>query len=157
MSSKAQVLTYDFFIAVSIFLFILSVIGTYWVYWMNEILGRRKSNEMINTLLAASEIWFKEGYPRYWTPDNVLEVGMSNGNVINSTKMRYLEKMGYQKFLSLTNLNFDVFYRVLNESDGIIFEFPEDGIPPNYKNLLKIERLGVLNSSIVKVQTIVWE
>lgn len=156
MQTKGQILTYDFMAAMSIFIFLVIIIETYWVHWTNEIVERRKFNDMNSNLFLASEIWFKEGYPKYWNLSNVKEIGLSNDHEINWTKLQYLKQMGYQKFLSLSGLKFNVYFRVINQSETI-FEFPTSGFPTQYSNLIKIERFGILNSSIVKIQTFVWD
>jgi hypothetical protein len=153
---KAQALTYDFFIAMGIFFVITAVALGYWSYssiQMNELIER---NRATNTLYMASQIWFKEGYPRYWNFDNVLELGMTNDNKINQTKMQTLETLGYSKFLSMLNTGaYNLKYIVYTTSNTTIFEFPSNSTVSG-KNIYTIERIGILNDQPVKIRTIVW-
>lgn len=155
-SSKGQTLSYDFFIASTIFLVIVIIIFGYWTYSMKEIQETQEKEEAFNTLIEASQIWFKEGYPKYWDNETVVEIGLSNDGIINETKLNLLTSMGYQKFLSFMNLGkFNVFYNVTNET-SIVFQF---GNPPSQQanDIYQMKRVGILNGQAVKIKTILWD
>ena len=155
MWNKAQVIAYDFVIATSIFFITLIIVFSYWVYAMKEVEETRSSKEAMISLLRASNLWFIEGYPKYWDNQTVLELGLSNDRRINATKVEFLNQMGYQKVLSLLNLGrFNVFYNVTS-SGSVITEFGAE--PQNAKNIYKIVRFGVLENKVVRIETILWE
>ena len=153
---KAQAMTYDFFIAMTIFLLILAIAIGYWNYSSIEMDEVIKTNRAINTMYTASQIWFKEGYPEYWNTENVLELGMSNDNVINQTKMQMLETMGYSKVLSMIGTGvYDFKYVVYNSSNSTIFEFPAGSVVSG-NNVFTVERIGILDEKPVRIRTIIW-
>ena len=119
---------------------------------------KRKIDEIGKFLFLASDIWFKEGYPKYWNLSNVKELGLANNGEVNFTKLYLLQQMGYSRFSSLMNLgNYRVYYRVYNETNATLFEFPENGRPLNPKILVKIKRFLVFNSTPAILDVILWE
>jgi hypothetical protein len=49
----------------------------------------------------------------------------------------------------------EVFFRVYDESNNTQFSF---GLSPeNSRNVIRVERVGILNKTIVFVDTMVWE
>jgi hypothetical protein len=153
-STKGQAITYDFFMAMAIFFIILVIVFSYWAYSLKEIEETRAKEEAFDSLLKASQVWFKEGYPVYWSNETVVEIGLANDRKINRTKVELLNDLGYQKFLSLMNLGmFNVFYNVTNET-SVVLEFGNPPISAN--NIYRIERVGVLDNQAVKVETIIW-
>jgi hypothetical protein len=157
MLIKAQTLTYDFFIATSLLLLLLIATFFLFYYKIENIEEEKKKGEMANVLISASDIWFKEGYPKYWNVDNVIEIGLSNNNQINTTKVRLIEEMGYQKFALLLGLGtFNVNYFVYSQNGSLIYSFPNSYFY-NAKNVLVLERITIWNDSIVRVRTLVWQ
>jgi hypothetical protein len=155
-TNRGQALTYDFFIAMAIFFVIIAVAMGYWSYssvQMGEIIER---NTETNTLYMSSQIWFKEGYPKYWNSSDVIELGIANDNKINQTKMQTLDSLGYSKVLSLLNTGaYNLKFIVYTTSNITIFEFPSNTTVSG-KNVYTIERIGILNDQPVKIRTIVW-
>jgi hypothetical protein len=157
MSIKAQTLTYDFFIATSLLLLLLIATFFLFYYKIENIEEEKRKSEMVNVLISASDIWFKEGYPEYWNVDNVIEIGLANNNRINTTKVRLMEEMGYQKLASLLSLGtFNVNYFVYLQNGSLIYSFPNSSFE-NAKDALVLERIAIWNDSIVKVRTLVWQ
>lgn len=111
----------------------------------------------MNELLLTSDIWFKEGYPKYWDAASIREIGLSNDNIINSTKMAMMQSMGYSKVVSLLNLGpYNAEYSVYDASNNTIFHFPDSGIVCNM-NAYSIERIGVLGDSSVRIRTVLCD
>lgn len=155
---KAQAMTYDFFIAMIIFLFLLTLVISYWHYSAVQMEEINENNRATNALFLASEVWFKEGYPRYWEKTNILELGLSNDNMINRTKMEMLPDLGYSKVVFLLNLGtYNLQYTLYNSNNYMIFQFPSGEIPSSANNIYKIERIGILDEQPVKVRTIIWD
>jgi len=157
MLNKGQTFTYDFFMASIIFFILLVIVFSYWAYAMKETEETRRREDAFNYLIAASQVWFKEGYPKYWDNSSVIEIGLANDRKINATKLQILNSStGYQRFLSLLNIGpYNVFYNVTDENSQTIFWFGAQ--PSQAKNVYQIERVGVLNSKAVKIKTILWD
>jgi len=157
MLIKGQTLTYDFFVASSVF-FLATTILLFSIYYKFETIREaQEKGELTELLISASDVWFKEGYPKYWSIENVVEIGISNENQINTTKIRFMEEMGYEKFASILNLgNFDVNYLIYSQNGTLIYYFPSRSVE-NSKNILVFERTAIWNDSIVRVRTILWQ
>ncbi len=104
-----------------------------------------------------SEIWFREGVPKYWNASNVIDIGLSNDHRFNRTKMDNLNDaaLGYDKVKKLIGVEvYDYNFTVHDKTKNVIYSF---GIPPsNYDNLVKIKRVGILDGEIVTVYVMVW-
>lgn len=156
MSVKGQIFSTDFLIACSVFILAVGLLFVYWKYTTIQIEETRMLNDMSEKLHAVSQIWFKEGTPKYWSPPDVIELGLENNHMFNQTKMETLNSLGYNKVRTLLGVeNYQLYYRVRDEGNGTLFEF---GIyPSNAKNLMKIERIGILNQSIAIVEVLLWK
>jgi hypothetical protein len=158
INKKAQVMTYDFFLATAIFLAILAVIFGYWFHSVSQIQEVEVKNRASEEVFSASDIWFKEGYPKYWAAQDVRELGLSNDLKINQTKLNLFVQLGYPKIASILNLGTDnVQFILYNSSNVIIFQYPSGVDLSSAKNIYQNERFGILNDSIVKIRTIIWD
>lgn len=155
MLAKAQIFSVDFLIACSIFLIAVTILYIYWSYASLQIEETRLTNDMIDKLYLASQVWFKEGFPPYWSAEDVVELGLQNDNEFNQTKLLLLNNsIGYQRALALLGLNYNLYYRVYNESNSTLFDF---GLyPSNPKNTMVAKRIGILNGSIAIVEVVLW-
>jgi len=156
MSIKSQALTYDFFSATSLLLLVLLITFFLLYHKIESFEEEKKKSEMVNFLISSSDIWFKEGYPKYWNENNVIEIGLANDNQINTTKVRLIERMGYQKLASLLNLGtLNVNYLIYSQNGTLIYFYPNRSIE-KAKDVLVLERVAIWNYSIVKVRTLLW-
>jgi len=151
---KAQLFSTDFMFAITLFIFAISLVFLLWNYVTSSLNQQKEIEKMYQTCLYASEIWVKEGYPIYWSPNDVKVLGMVNDNRINSTKLYYLSQIGYENVSKLLNvLPNKLYFKVFNETHTL-FEF---GVAPhNAKNVMKVTHLAILNSSLVRIETMVW-
>ncbi|MEM5853551.1 MAG: hypothetical protein QXG39_03000 [Candidatus Aenigmatarchaeota archaeon] len=153
---KGQTFTYDFFIASSIFLIVLILVMSNWYFSIIQTQETIQRNHALNTLFSASEVWFKDGYPRFWDVENVVELGLSNDGTINKTKMELLNSLGYSEVLSLLNSDFNLCYEIW-KNGSLVFRFPQHVDLDSAKNVYKLERIGILDEQPVKVVTLVWK
>jgi len=165
---KAQVFSLDFLIACSIFLLMFIVLYTYWTYSYIEIEESRRMNEMIDKAYTISQAWFREGTPKYWSPSDVIELGLENNHKFNRTKMDSLNKsldtgnIGYNETKELIDAVFyEYFFRVYNTTNDTIYTF---GLyPSDAENVVRIERIGIYRDpilekdSIVTLEVLLWE
>lgn len=156
MSIKGQAFSADFLIACSLFIVAMGLIFIYWSYASQQIEETRTSSDMIDKMNLASQVWFKEGAPIYWSPENVIEIGLQNNHQFNLTKMNSLNSLGYNKFKTFLGAeNYNIYYTVYDENNRTLFEF---GIYPSQtENLMKTTRIGILNRTIVMVDVLLWE
>ena len=155
MSAKGQIFSVDFLLACTIFLIALTIIFIYWGYASIQIEETRLINDMIDKTNLASEIWFREGTPRYWNTSNVIELGIQSGHSFNQTKMNMLNSMAHGKALTLSGVgSYYLYYRVFNETDDTLFEF--GSYPSDSKDVMRVKRVGILNELIALVEVIVW-
>ena len=158
LTNKAQTLTYDFFIALAIFIAIVSLVVVHWYFSSVQMQETMEKNFALKATLSASQAWFKEGFPRYWDLENVIELGLANDGKINRTKMEMLNQLGYSKVTLLLNLgNYNLRYEIYNKTNDLIFSFPNNSDLSRAKNVYKIERVGILDGQPVKVRTLVWD
>lgn len=66
LTNKAQVVTYDFFIALAIFFLVMGLVMSIWYYTVIQAEESMEKRLAYNNLLSASQVWFKEGFPKYW-------------------------------------------------------------------------------------------
>ena len=161
MSLKAQVLSFDFIMAASIFLLVVGIIYIYWIYSSMQIEETKNINDMTDKAYIATQVWFREGIPEYWDDNTVIDLGMENNHRFNQTKMDFLNdsinptNIGYNRTKTLIGLgSYDYFFRIYNSTDDTLFNF---GLyPSNADNVVKVKRIGILNSSIVILEVLVW-
>ncbi|MEM5815279.1 MAG: hypothetical protein QXD89_02215 [Candidatus Aenigmatarchaeota archaeon] len=155
MSIKSQTFTYDFFIALSVFLIVVFFIISFFEIRIEKYSEYWKFKSMEEFLIDASNVWFTEGDPIYWSLENINQLGLSNSGEINSTKVDLINNISYSKFLYLIKAyNLNVKYEVY-ENDKLVFDYPK--LEVKGKNVVFLERYAIWNKSIVKVRTIVWD
>jgi nitrogen fixation-related uncharacterized protein len=155
MSVKGQIFSTDFLIACSIFIVAVGVLFIYWRYASSQIEETRNLNDMNEKLYLASQVLFTEGVPKYWSSENVVQLGLENNHMFNQTKMNSLSLLDYSKVLTLVGSeNYYVYYRLHDENNSTLFEF---GVyPSDARNVMKAERIGILNQSIAIVEVLLW-
>ncbi len=155
MSFKAQAITYDFFVASAIFLVLILYLFIQWYRIEAEMYEDEVRKKMFSEAFKVSEIVLREGSPKYWNPQTVKEIGLSNNNQINETKLNFLTSMGYSKFGSLANLKFFTNISIEKLNGEKIFEFgPSVSLTP--KELVKVKRFGILKGKPVKIIVYTW-
>lgn len=156
-TSKAQTLTYDFFIALAIFFIVLNIALARWYFAIAEMQEAMEKNFALKASISASQAWFKEGYPRDWDVNNVKELGFADGNKINWTKVEMLSELGYSKVASLLGLGtYKLCYELYNKTREKIFSFPENCDLDSAKDVYKVERVAILDDQPIKVRSLVW-
>lgn len=154
MLSKAQTFSFDFFIALTIFLISFSLIMIFWNFTNSQIQEKKILEELMDSAFSLSEIFFTEGVPKYWNLDNVKVIGLMNENRLNQTKLNFLNDIGYENLKKTLNFDFDFIFKIKNQSEPI-YSF---GLAPSESaSVVKIQRISILNSSPVLIEVIVWE
>jgi len=157
VQSKGQTFSTDFVIACIVFILAVAILLVYWKYTSNKINETTLINEMTEKAYLISEIWFREGIPKYWEPSNVIDLGLSNNHRFNKTKMDSLNDplLGYQNVTKMIGAEtYDYKFVVLNSTKDTVYSFGVN--PTNPDNLVKVNRVGILDGDIVTVEVMVW-
>jgi hypothetical protein len=156
MSLKGQTFSFDFLMACSVFLLATGILFLEWYRTSSEISETETLNDMIDKTYLASEVWLREGTPKYWNPDNVISLGLQNDYQLNWTKMNYLNEIGYAKVKNLIGVNpYELFFRVYDRQNVTLFSF---GVfPLDADNIIKVKRVSILNKTIVFIDVLVYE
>lgn len=155
--SKGQLFSTDFIIACTVFILAVAILLIYWRYTTNKISQTDMINDMTERAYLISEVWFREGIPKYWNVSNVIDAGLSNNRRFNRTKMDDLNDplLGYKNVTKLIGAEvYEYNFTVYNKTKDVIYSFGQN--PSNYDNLIKIKRVGILDGKIVIVDVMVW-
>ena len=157
MYIKGQVFSFDFLLASSIFLLSVGVLFVYWIYTTLQIEETGEMNEMIDKAYKASEVWFREGVPQYWSLNDVIDLGLENDHRFNQTKMDMMKaEIGYEKTKNMIGLSgYEYNFSVYNSTSHLIWSVGQV-IPSDSQNIVNVKRFGILNGSIVTLQVVVW-
>lgn len=158
IQSKGQIFSTDFIIACTVFILALAILLVYWKYTSNKINETSIINDMTEKAYLISEVWFRDGIPKYWSPSDVIDIGLSNDHRFNRTKMDSLNDplLGYQnvsKMIGAETYNYRLV--VINSTDNVLYTFGSN--PTNPDNLIKVKRVGILDGNIVVVEVMVWQ
>lgn len=157
MSVKGQVLSFDFMVASSIFLLAVGLLYVYWNYSNIQIEETKRIGDLTDKAFTASQVWYREGVPKYWDSNDVIDLGLQNDHRFNQTKMDVLNvSIGYDTTKTLIGLGgYDYFFRIYNSTNDTVYYFGP--YPVDADNVVKVKRIGILNGSIVTLEVVVWE
>ena len=151
---KGQALSFDFLIACTILILAISILLIQVGYTTKELNEVRDKNELIDETYKLSEIFFDEGYPKNWNSSDVVIVGMETNNRIDWQKLKSLEEIGYQKSLILLGLKNDYNFTIFKDN-STFYSFGKN--TENASSIVKVDRVGILNNSIVSIQVLVFD
>ena len=110
-----------------------------------------------------------QGYPYNWNTSNVIVPGISSNNRIDLQKLKYMDNLSYDHTKALYHLSNDYLFFFSNKTNILDTGKCSYGYPINYtsncsvnlssiyyKNLVKIDRIVLLNSSVVKMTFYLW-
>jgi hypothetical protein len=154
MSTKAQIFSTDFIVASSIFILLSAIVYSLWLSRAYSIEESNELGNLIDSAYMSSNVWLREGVPKYWNEENIIDLGLQNNHRLNRTKLEMLNKLGYERVKDLAGLrDYDFFMRIYNKNNQTLFEF---GKMSEAKNIVKVKRISMLDSEIVLIDTIVW-
>ncbi|RLI99377.1 MAG: hypothetical protein DRP06_03575 [Candidatus Aenigmatarchaeota archaeon] len=146
---RGQIFSFDFLIACSIFILVLVILIGHIGYNTLQLNELKDKHELIRSGYKLSGIFFMEGYPKDWNSSNVEIIGLQTDNRIDWNKLKEFENIGYQKSLILLGLKYDYNITIGN------YTFGEN--PENASSAFIINRVGILNSSVVPMQIIIFK
>jgi hypothetical protein len=150
-----QALSLDFILACSALILVSALLLIQGGYVIKNISESGEKNRMMADLSAASEIFFLEGYPKGWTNESVIIMGLESEGRLNKTKMSFLKNMSYTESKSLIGIFYE--YNITVSLDGA--EVYSIGIFPDtahYSSVLKMNRIAVLDGNIASVEVLVF-
>lgn len=159
---KGQVYTYDFLIALTIV--IIAVLISFKLVFNAVPDDDYKILELEGKVISSAII--SEGSPQNWTIDNVIIPGILSQGRINITKLQQLGQLGYNNVSALLNTRQEFFIyfenrtQILNLSNcgfgsAIV---NNDCQQPIFeaKNIAKLTRLTLINSTAIKMVILTW-
>ncbi len=167
MNKKAQVWILDFIIG---FLFFTTALIVFFKYTPNLYL-KTDTGDLLNEAKMLSDKFMSSGMPENWeelnlnNEENMSRVsyfGITNDNFrINNSKLNRIMNItntSYDEVRIKQGLKYDFFVE-LTQRGNVKVSFGHD-FEPEYnkiKNLVKVERIVILNSTVSKLKIIVFE
>jgi hypothetical protein len=145
---KAQVWSADFLTGILIVSLSLALALTLLINTNNS-----KSFEDISSTL------FNEGAPANWNISTITSIGIMSDGRINNTKVTAMYDMERTRLSSYLGVDKKFYIAILNNSVPIIFG-GKDFAGYTYsqaKDVYAITRFGIYESSVVEIQTVVWQ
>lgn len=162
--NKGQVWYYDLFFGIVIFILVFSIFMKSATN-INDSEGETSKN-LENSGKLFSNILLSEGYPNNWNSSSVVQIGLLTDERIDSRKLANLSSMNYTTVKNLFRLREDYYFWFENASGTITINgiegYGKVGITesnltsdsPN--NLLRIVRLSVYDSQVVRMVICLW-
>lgn len=165
--TKAQVFCFDMIVAVLIFG------AAILVYYKTTTNLSDQDETLLDDLLidakSISSSLMSQGYPYNWIEDNVVRIGITSDNRINETKLEQFSRIPYNNSRKLFGTAYD-YYVYFRDRNNNIIPFNESlkgiGKPgvnstniqtlENPKKLVKVTRLVIKKSDIVKMVIYLW-
>ncbi|MDP4039654.1 MAG: hypothetical protein Q8P57_03690 [Candidatus Pacearchaeota archaeon] len=155
---KAQAWGFDLIIGSSIFIVGVILLYFYSINYVTE------TNEILSSLNYDGENiadnLLSSGYPENWDSENVINIGISNDNKINQTKLDRFAGIiedDYPKTKSLLNTRYDYYLNFSNQMT--ISGEPLEGIgvyPENPENIIKVTRFTIYEDKPITMDVYVW-
>lgn len=121
---------------------------------MSDLEEEKSLNKITDHARIVSNVWMREGIPKYWNDENVIDLGLHDDGRLNETKMNYLKNLSYSKVKSMLGLNeYEFFLRIYDVENRTKFEF---GKLEKSKMMVKVKRVSIMEGGIVFIETILW-
>jgi hypothetical protein len=119
--------------------------------------------------LTAGDYLVSEGFPRQWTNETVIRIGLFSDDQLDENKVKELHLLSYPRLRSLLTINTQI-YGYFEDNNGIIdivncgFGSPQVLVDahcnpdiPSANNVVKITRFVAYNNSIIRMVVITWD
>lgn len=94
---KLQTISIEFFIATVIFLAIITILTTFQITKMKELLTLYEDFSLIRDLRTLEVIFDIEGKPKNWNSSNFEVIGLRTSEKVDKNKINYLSQIDYSK------------------------------------------------------------
>lgn len=165
----------DFAIALLLFIFTLVAYFSYMYNFQNQEKG--ELDTLITDAQALSSSLVLSGYPSDWDSTNVIRIGITNDQRINSTKIYFFKQLKYNETKKKFATAYDYFV-FFTDDKGVVLNIngtcgignpavgatyvggacmPINITNINPKKLVKTERYLIYNSTVVKMIVYLWQ
>lgn len=142
--SKGQIISYDFMVAMVLFLLIFLTLNSIWVGIFSSVIENQMQNQMQDSTYKALEVMIKtKGYPQNWEDDpvNAEAIGLAKRkNVFDDGKVDAFKTMDYDLSKELMGLGvFD--YNLNVNAFGTANDFTKGIALPTDKDIYATSRI----------------
>ena len=164
MSRRAQIWYMDFVLGITAFLLMLAVFMAY----IDTPVDTRTLEDILSEAGAISESLVGTGYPVGWTNDTVQRIGITDGaQRVNETLLARFANMSYDRAKGLFGTKYDYVVFFANKAGTrliingtCLYGYGSNGTDcePDIdaNNLVKVERVIILNSTARKLVIYAW-
>lgn len=163
---KAQIWSLDMIIAVVMFTLALFAVYEYLINAENKKIG--DINELTRDSQIVSDLLLSTGNPESWTVDDVKEIGITSNNRIDIDKWERFSQIEYYKTKRIFNTKYDYYVYFVNQENSVVSINGIQGVgnpgvtPANIDSIetnriVRVDRLVIYESRIVKMVLLVWE
>ncbi len=158
MSKKAQVGTTDLFIAIFIFIVLMTAILMAWNTYSKRLSESIEYNDIVLNAYYITDVLVKTpGQPHNWTSDNVEIIGLaSNDRNISKSKVQEFTKIDYDLAKEKFNIERYDFYFQIEDPQGnnLIDPYGLIGIGDN---IVRISRLVIYENEPAYLRLTLWK
>ena len=159
MKKRAQAWYVDFMVGLLIFLL---AIGAYYIYQgsLSEEVDYTL-NDMVAESKGISISLMSPGFPADWTPADVEKIGITDGTTrVDYDKLGYFSQLDYNLTRSLFGTSYEYVVYFFDGNETIIMPINQTYIgklPTNHRNLVKITRTVIYNSTVAQLEVRLWQ
>ncbi len=158
MSKKGQISTTDLFVAIFVFLILLTTILVTWNVYSNRLNeGILYENLLLNAFYITDTLVKSQGQPDNWTLGNVETIGLSfNDRNLSKNKVEQFVSMDYNYSKEMFNVERYDFYFQIEDPNGANLIDPY-GVIGVGENIVRISRVVVYDGGPAYVRFTLWE
>jgi hypothetical protein len=162
---KGQVWSIDFITGMSIFLLVLLIAAK----MLLPLAPSQEYNVAYRDALHISDALLSSGYPAQWNSTNAIILGIAQNNRIDDTHLNTIRKISYDRTKSLFHISNEYLFFFQNSTQiintgqcvyGYNIPTSSDCTPQlgtiNYDNMIKMDRIVIYNSTMVRLTVYVW-
>ena len=156
LTNKGQLFSYDFLVAVSIFMLLISIGILYTQQFFSDLGFAKKSKELEKKCLDVSNILLSEGIPPNWNPSNVKLVGLATDDSLNETKVQNLMAMDVNQVKEMFGIpSYGLRIRVYTLNGTTLLLFGNNA--SSYNHMAVFKRFTILDEQPVVLEVWIWD
>lgn len=158
MFKKGQISTTDLFVAIFVFLILLTTILVTWNVYSNRLNeGILYENLLLNAFYITDTLVKTQGQPDNWTLDDVRTIGLAfNDRNLSKSKVEQFVSMDYNSTKEILNIERYDFYFQIEDPNGANLIDPY-GVIGVGENIVRISRVVVYDGGPAYVRFTLWE
>lgn len=157
--SKGQIFSIDFMASLMFFLPFLLIMIFLWNYSETQYTETERTIDMRDKAVLISDLLLKsEGYPKDWNSANVVTLGLAKeNNKISNEKLNRLYEINCTRFKEIFDMKYNFFLEITDVNDNILFTDDKCGNYSNAEDIIPIQRYGLLEEKLIKMEVLIWE